>query len=339
MFLQMSRLGTLILARQIRRRFPSGPSPAGLIPNDPKGGAMVLSDNLRGALYMNLSMFAFTVNDTFMKAVTQTLPLYQTIALRGVVAVIGLLLAGRFMGGMTLRLPRHDIGLIALRSLADVVATILFLSALMHMPLANLSAVMQAIPLSVTLGAAVIFKDRIGWRRMTAIIVGFIGVMIIIRPGTEGFDIWSVLGLGSVLAVMVRDLSVRRLSHAVPSIIVALGAGVAVTAMGLIGTAWQGWAPVSLAQALMVFAAGFMLIIGYICAVTAMRVGDVGFVAPFRYASLLWATILGWLAFSTLPDHYAVLGASIVVATGIYTLMRERKLRLLRSRGVDQLQG
>ena len=293
---------------------------------------MAISDNLRGALYMNLSMFAFTVNDTFMKAITETLPLYQTIALRGVVAVIGLLVIGAARGGLTVRLPRHDLILIALRSLADVAATILFLTALMHMPLANLSAVMQAIPLAVTLGAAVFYGDRIGWRRMTAIVVGFAGVLIIIRPGTEGFSIWSVLGLGSVLAVMLRDLSVRRLTHAVPSILVALGAGVAVTTMGFIGTAFEGWAAVDLQHGLMLLAAGSMLIIGYICAVTAMRVGDVGFVAPFRYTSLLWAIVLGWLAFGNLPDIYALIGASIVVATGVYTLMRERKLRMEQGR-------
>ncbi len=293
---------------------------------------MAISDNLRGALYMNLSMFAFTVNDTFMKAITETLPLYQTIALRGVVAVIGLVVIAMLKGGLTLRLPRHDLVLIGLRSLADVVATILFLSALMHMPLANLSAVMQAIPLAVTLGAALFYGDRIGWRRMTAILIGFVGVMIIIRPGSDGFSIWAVLGLGSVLAVMVRDLSVRRLSRGVPSIMVALGAGVAVTAMGVIGTAFEGWAALSLTQGLMVLAAGLMLIIGYICAVTAMRVGDVGFVAPFRYTSLLWAIVLGWLAFGNLPDLYALIGAGIVVSTGIYTLLRERKLRVEQDR-------
>ncbi len=289
---------------------------------------MAISDNLRGTIYMNLSMFSFTVNDTFMKAVTQSLPLYQTIALRGVVAVVGLVIIGAATGGLTLRLSRHDLGLIALRSAADVAATILFLTALMHMPLANLSAVMQAIPLAVTLGAAVFFGDRIGWRRMTAILAGFFGVMVIIRPGTEGFDIWSVLGLLSVLAVMVRDLSVRRLGHAVPSIIVALGAGVAVTAMGLIGSYAEGWQAVSGPEALMVLAAGLMLIIGYLCAVSAMRVGDVGFIAPFRYTSLLWAILLGWLAFGNLPDLWSLVGAGIVVATGLYTLMRERKLRL-----------
>jgi drug/metabolite transporter (DMT)-like permease len=242
--------------------------------------------------------------------------------------VVWLLIVAAATGGLHIPSATQDRWVIFWRSMADVAATILFLSALMHMPLANLSAVMQAIPLAVTLCAALVFKDRIGWRRMTAILIGFAGVMIIIRPGTAGFDVWSVVGLGSVLAVVVRDLAVRGLTSAVPSIIVALGAAVAVTAMGMIGVVFQGWQTPTLVQLVLIFGAGTMLPVGYICSVTAMRVGDVGFVAPFRYTSLLWAIVLGWVAFAQLPDMYALIGASIVVATGIYTLLRERKLRL-----------
>ncbi|MGV8949758.1 MAG: DMT family transporter [Cypionkella sp.] len=293
---------------------------------------MAISDNLRGALYMNLSMFSFTVNDTFMKAVTQTLPLYQTIALRGVIALIGMGLIAHFTGALRFDIARRDLKLISIRSLSDVVATVMFLTALQHMNLANLSAIMQAMPLAVTLGAALYFKDHIGWRRMTAILIGFVGVMIIIWPGGEGFDGWALLGLGSVLAVVVRDLSVRPVSRSVPSIMVALGAGAAVFLMGLLGSAVQGWQAVSGVQSLQVLGAGVMLTLGYLSSVMAMRVGDIGFVAPFRYTSLLWAIVLGWLAFGNLPAFHAMIGAAIVVATGIYTLLRERKIRLAARR-------
>ena len=287
---------------------------------------MAISDNLRGTLYMNLSMFAFTANDTIVKVVTSTVPLYQTIALRGAVAVLGLLIVAAMTRSFTLAIPPRDRWLIGLRSLADVAATIFFLSALMQMPIANLSAVMQATPLAVTLGAALYFKDKVGWRRMAAIFIGFMGVMLIIRPGSDGFDFWAIMGLCAVVAVVVRNLAVRPLGNAVPSMMVALGAGVAVMLMGAIGAAFQGWNAISLREAALIGSAGIMLIIGYICAVTAMRVGDVGVVAPFRYTSLLWAIVLGWVAFGTLPDHYAVIGSGIVVATGLYTLLRERKL-------------
>ena len=280
------------------------------------------SENLRGILFMSLSMAAFTINDAFMKAVTQTLPLFQAIALRGAIAVLGLLLLAAATGAFRQRIGRRDLRLIGLRSAADVVATILFLTALLHMPLA------------ITLGAAIAYGDRIGWRRMTAILAGFVGVMIVIRPGTEGFDRWALLGVGSVVCVVVRDLAVRPLQGQVPSALVALGAAVAVAVMGWAGTAVQGWQAMSGAEAAKVLGAGLFLIVGYISSVTAMRHGDIGLVAPFRYTSLLWAIFLGYMAFSNLPDGWTLIGAAIIVAAGIFTLLRERALRRRVAQGV-----
>lgn len=300
---------------------------------------MAISDNLRGVGYMCLSMLAFTFNDSFMKAVTEEVPLFQAVFLRGLIAIVGLVVMGLFTGAFRQRLDGADWRLISLRSVAEIFATVTFLSALLHMPLANLSAIMQALPLAVTLAAALVYGDRIGWRRLVAISVGFLGVMIIIRPGTDHFDLWSLMGVASVVCVVVRDLAVRRLGSHVPSVIVALGAAVMVAVMGLglsmiptagMGanfdglTGWQALLPAQLAQ---IGGAGAFLIVGYICAVTAMRWGDIGTVAPFRYTSLLWAIVLGFAAFGELPDGWTLVGAAIVVASGIYTLMRERRLR------------
>lgn len=288
---------------------------------------MQISDNLRGTLYMCLSMMAFTVNDAFMKSVTQSLPLFQTIALRGVISVAGLSMIAAATGAFRQGLTRADLKLVTLRSLADVLATVLFLTALLQMPLANLSAIMQAMPLAVTLGAALLYGDQIGWRRMSAILAGFAGVLIIIRPGTAGFDRYALLGLASMVCVVARDLAVRPMKGHVPSVIVALGAAVAVMAMGLIGTIPQGWQPVTTGQGLSILAAGTFLIVGYLCAVTAMRWGDIGVVAPFRYTSLLWAILLGWAAFGSLPDFWTIVGSTVVVCAGIFTLLRERALK------------
>lgn len=292
---------------------------------------MPLSENLRGILLMCASMAAFTINDTFMKSVTLTLPLYQTIALRGMIAVVGLGLLVLATGAFRFRLNGRDGWLILLRSLADVAATILFLEALLRMPLANLSAILQALPLAITLGAALVYGDRIGWRRMTAILAGLVGVLIIIRPGTEGFDRWALLGVASVACVVVRDLAVRPLQGQVPSAMVALGAAVAVTAMGWVGTGFQGWSPLSLPEAGKVLGAGLFLIVGYLTSVSAMRHGDIGMVAPFRYTSLLWAIVLGLVVFGDLPDLWTLVGAAVVVGAGLFTLWRERRLRLQHS--------
>jgi len=286
-----------------------------------------VSDNLRGILLMCASMAAFTINDTFMKSVTQTQPLFQTIGLRGLIAVLGLTILAFVTGAFGFRPNRRDAGLILLRSLADVAATIFFLEALLRMPLANLSAILQALPLLITLGAALVYGDKIGWRRMTAILVGLIGVLIIIRPGTEGFDRWALLGLASVACVVVRDLSVRPLQGHIPSTLVALGAAVAVTLMGWTGTAFQGWQTPTAWEAARVLGAGLFLIVGYLTSVAAMRHGDIGIVAPFRYTSLLWAIALGFFAFGNLPDFWTLIGAGIVIAAGLFTLWRERQLR------------
>lgn len=290
-----------------------------------------LSENLRGILMMCASMAAFTINDTFMKSVTQTLPLFQTIGLRGLIAVIGLALLCLATGAFRFRPSRRDGGLILLRSVADMAATIFFLEALLRMPLANLSALLQSLPLLITLGAAIVYGDRIGWRRLTAILIGLVGVLVIIRPGTEGFDRWSLLGLASVACVVVRDLSVRPLQGQVPSTLVALGAAVAVTLMGWGGTVLQGWQGPDAWEAVRVVCAGLFLIVGYLTSVSAMRHGDIGLVAPFRYTSLLWAIVLGFVVFGDLPDGWTLAGAAIVVGAGLFTLWRERQTRRPRN--------
>lgn len=295
---------------------------------------MALSENLRGIIFMNLSMGTFTINDAFMKSLTKTLPLFQSIALRGVIAVIGLVLLAAATGAFRQRIARRDRGFIALRSVADMAATIMFLTALLHMELGNLSAILQVLPLAITLGAALIYGDKIGWRRMTAITIGLIGVLIIIRPGTDGFDRWALLGVASVLCVVVRDLSVRPLQGQVPTALIALGAAVAVSTMGWIGTAVEGWQPLTGPQALKVLGAGLFLIVGYLTSVLAMRHGDIGLVAPFRYASLLWAIGLGLTVFGDLPDGWTLIGAAIVVGAGIFTLLRERALRRAQARAL-----
>ncbi len=288
---------------------------------------MAISDNLRGVIYMNVSMLAFTVNDTFMKAATQTLPLFEAISLRGVVCIVALLLIASAMGSLRLWPARRDRVVIAWRSLAEVGGTVFFLTALIQMPLANLSAIMQVLPLAVALAAAVFLGVPIGWRRLTAILVGFVGVMIIIRPGADSFTIWSMLGLASVVCVVARDLATRALSPGVPSIAVSIWAAVAVTVMGLVGAGIEGWQAVSAREVALVLGAAAFLIVGYLFSVMVMRVGDIGLIAPFRYTALVWAILLGWLAFGALPDGLTLIGAGIVVASGLFTLWRERALR------------
>lgn len=290
---------------------------------------MPLSDNLRGALYMTIAMAAFTINDSLMKAATSTLhlPLWQAIATRGLLTLGPLILIGRMTGGIRFRMPRRDAVAVGLRSIGEVASTLTFLAALVHMPLANLSAIMQSLPLAVTLAAWVFLKEPVGWRRLLAICVGFGGVMLIVRPGPSGFDHWSLLALVSVAFVVLRDLSTRQLTKAVPSSTVAIAASASVTATALVLSLIEGWVMPSLGQIALLAGAAASLVVGYNYVVMVMRVGDLGFVAPFRYTSLLVALVLGWLVFGTFPDMLTLAGAALVVGSGIFTLWREQRVR------------
>ena len=146
------------------------------------------TENLRGAMLMVLSMAAFTTNDLFVKLLGAQLPLSQVLMLRGAVAL--LMIAGlcQFYQAWTIRYARKDWGLIALRCAADVCATYFFLNALINMPIANATAILQLLPLTVALGAALFLNELLGWRRMIAIGIGFLGMLMIVRPGAEGFS-------------------------------------------------------------------------------------------------------------------------------------------------------
>ena len=286
-----------------------------------------MSDNLRGTTLMVLSMAAFTCNDAVMKAVTQTLPLYESVALRGlVVLAMMLVIAAIQQGGVRLTVARTDRGPLVLRTAADIVSTLLYLLALRKMALADLSAIMQALPLAVTLAAALVFRERLGWRRLSAIGIGFAGVVLILRPGTGAFDIWSVLGLAAMFLIVVRDIATRKFSAGTGSSTIAFYAALTVTLAGVVLGAAEDWRLPTPREALLLLLAAAFLTVGYIAAVATMRVGEISFVAPFRYTSLLFAVVLGVLVFDEWPDLWTWTGSGLVVGAGLYTILRERTL-------------
>jgi S-adenosylmethionine uptake transporter len=297
----------------------------------------VMSDNIRGALLMTGGMCAFTVNDAFMKSLSGDIPLFQAVLLRGIVAIICLTIMCRVMDQLHFNLPRRDWGLILLRTLGEVGGTYFFLTALFHMPIANVSAILQALPLAVSLAATLFLGEALGWRRFAAIAIGFVGVVLIIQPGGADFSSYSIYALIAVVCITLRDLAVRRMSVQVPVVFVALIAAIGVTALGAIGSLFITWQPMSATSAMQIGGATICLIFGYIFSVSAMRSGEISFVAPFRYTSLLVALILGMAVFNEWPNVLTVLGASIVVATGLFTLWRERRLRIRHNLSPDRI--
>ncbi|WP_415127012.1 DMT family transporter [Paracoccus sp. (in: a-proteobacteria)] len=262
-----------------------------------------------------------------MKKVTQTLAVHEAVALRGLVAVALMLVVARVQhGGLVLAVPRRDVLPLLARTGADIISTFLYLWALQHMALADLSAIMQSLPLAVTLAAALFFHERLGWRRLTAIGVGFLGVLLILRPGSGAFDTWSAVALVTMLLIVVRDMATRLFSPAVQSSTVAFYAAATVTISGFVLGLGEGWRLPTPTEALLLVLAAGVLTTGYITAVAAMRVGEISFVAPFRYSSLVWAIFLGLAVFGDWPDLWTWAGSALVVGAGLYTILREGRL-------------
>jgi drug/metabolite transporter (DMT)-like permease len=217
---------------------------------------------------------------------------------------------------------------VALRVAGEVLGTVTFLAAIVNLPLANTTAIFQALPLAVTLGAAVMFGEPVGWRRWLAIAAGFIGVLIIVRPGVEGFNQFLLVALISVFFCAVRDLATRRIPAQVPSLFITLVTTVTVTIAGAaIIVPLGGWTPPSSRALGLLALAAVLLLIGYQCVIMALRSGDISAVAPFRYSALLWAMLLGYLVFGEVPDAMMVTGAVIIVLSGLYAFYRERLRR------------
>ena len=291
---------------------------------------MAISDNMRGAALMTGAMVTFTVNDSFTKALSDAIPLWQLLFLRGIGVTICLVAMARIMGQLRFDIAPRDWAIMWLRAAGEIGGAWFFITALFHMPIANVSAIMQVLPLSVSLAGALFMGEALGWRRLVAILIGFGGVMLIVRPGGADFNVFSVYALAAVACVTMRDLIVRKLSPDVPSLMVSVVAAVGIMVVSGLASLGVDWQPLSGVQAFYLGGATVFVIFGYIFSVAAMRVGEIGFVAPFRYTSLLTAILLGVMVFGEFPSALTLTGAGIVVATGIFTLLRERRLRLRR---------
>ena len=287
---------------------------------------MAISINLRAALFMVVAMAAFTANDGITKLALESMGLGQVMLVRGFFATVMIL--GLALASGALARPgqiRHPT--LALRGICEVMATLTYLGALIHMPLANASAVLQALPLAVTMGAALFMGEHVRWRRWVAIAAGFAGVMVIVQPGYEGFTVFSLLALLCVVFAAARDLLTRGIPQDVPTLLVSSVTTVLVTVLGGGLTLAAGdWASVTPRMAGLLSGAAVLLVIGYQFIIKAMRQGDISFVAPFRYTALVWALGLGYLLFGEIPDMAMILGASLIVLSGLYALYRERKV-------------
>lgn len=285
---------------------------------------MSLSPNLQGSLYMAVAMAAFTMNDAITKVLTAEMNFGQVMLVRGCFAIV-LIAALVWRRGAFRPIRVLFIPPVAVRIACEVFGTIGFLTAITHLPLANASAIFQVQPLAVTLGAALFLAEPVGWRRWMAIAAGFIGVLIIVRPGIEGFNVFALASLASVVFSAARDLATKRIPNEIPSLFITLLTTLTVTATGgALLVPLGGWSPLTGHSVALMALAAVLLLTGYQCVIMSMRTGDISAIAPFRYTALIWAMLLGYLIFSDVPDTAMIVGASVIVASGLYAFYRER---------------
>ncbi|ABG32649.1 EamA/RhaT family transporter [Roseobacter denitrificans] len=285
-------------------------------------------DNLRGAALMVLAMLLFALEDMLIKLLAVDLPIGQIVGMLGLgsALLLAIVLKTQRQALFTAALLTPAI---MLRAFGELVGTIGFVTAIALTPLSTASAILQATPLFVTLGAALFLQESVGWRRWTAIIVGFFGVMLIIRPGLEGFSWLSLFAVQGVIGLGIRDLATRRVPPETSSLQLSFWAFlVLIPAAGLMMWFNQTSPITPPPSTLLYFIAALLIgIFAYYCIVAAMRVGEISFVTPFRYSRILFALVIGISIFGERPDALTLLGAAIIVASGLYTLWRERRVR------------
>ncbi|GGH14343.1 membrane protein [Alsobacter metallidurans] len=281
------------------------------------------AQNRRGILSMMAAMAIFTTSDTMMKIVREAAPPGEVVFIRGAFAILFSLVL-LFGLGQIRRLPDTLSGWVALRAGLEAVVAICFVIALGHLPLADLTAIGQSAPILIAVACAVSGLEPMGWRRWLAVLVGFGGVLLVVRPTGSHFDAYSFVALLSAFFVAGRDLVTRSIPRAIPTAAILTATSTAVCLSGLGMITVENWVHLAPVQWLYLIGAGAAVMLGQFFVITAFRDVDVSVVSPFRYSVIIWAVLAGAIVFGELPDAMTITGAALVIGSGIYTIHRER---------------
>jgi len=280
---------------------------------------------LLGIACMVASCGAASLNDVAIKWIVNTLPIGELLCLRAVATLLGTALLARRDGG--LRAVRvHNFGGQLLQAVLSAMAMLLFVMSLRSLPLADAIALLFAGPLMAIVLAAILLGETVGWRRWSAVVIGFMGVLIILRPGADSFTAAAILPVGAAAAGALRDIVTRRLCASESSTSVVVVTTIVMIA-GTSTTAPFGWIWPTPGQLVLIAFAGLAITATLYLSIESLRFGDVALVSPFRYTTMVWAVLLGYLFFGTIPDPWVTLGSILVVGSGLYVLHRELVLR------------
>lgn len=286
-----------------------------------------IESNLRGIILMVLAMGAFAIADTLIKLSAGSVTPAQIMFLLLAGGLVMFLIMARAQGAQLMD-RRVFSPILLVRYLAEVIAMVGMVMALSHVPLSMVGAIIQATPLLVALGAVVFLGETVSWRRWSTIILGFIGVLLIVQPGAEGFDVASLWAVLSMVGLAVRDLTTRMTPHDMASTSLAAYTAAAALPFSMVWILLDGgtFLPAEADWALL----GTMILlgsVGYFLLTASIRTTDLSVVAPFRYSRLLFMLILGVMIFGERPGFSMLAGASLIVLSGLYMMWRERIVR------------
>ena len=283
------------------------------------------TDNPAATLLMVGSMAAFAIEDLFLKRAAMALPPGQVIAMTGAGGAL-VFWAIAAMRGQPILTARALRGAPLIRALSEAGATIFYVTALALIPLSVNSALLQASPLVVTLGAALFLGETVGWRRWSAIGVGFLGVLIVLQPWDAGFQAAGLLTVLAVLILAARDLATRAMPADIGTFQLTTWAYLALVPAGLLLMAVTGDAPAPINASRWIDLSLALLsgLFGYYAVTAAMRIGEVAVVAPFRYSRLVFAMLLAVIFLGERPGMATLIGAALIIGSGLYTFTRER---------------
>ena len=276
---------------------------------------------------MSVGMVCFLMNDSLVKHVSESLPAPQLIFLRGLLATLGL-----FVLALALRqLPawRETVGHIGhkwvfIRSFLDGLASLVYLSALFNMPLANATAINMSTPLLIALLSALLLQHHISWRHWLIIGLGFVGVLCVVQPQADGFNHWAWVALAGTLCHALRDLSVHFIPDHVPSPLITLSTALTATVMAGIWALFHPWHSVTPMQWAQMAGASVFLSAGYFLLIKTTRIADMTVIAPFRYMGLLTAVVMGFVVWGDVPNALAWTGMGLLVAAGLMMIRISR---------------
>lgn len=283
--------------------------------------------NHRGILLMVAGSAFFAANDACTKLASAHMPASQTMAVRGVMA--GVLLFGVLAARGELRGMRHVFDrLVLLRAGAESAVAFLYITALAYMSLGDASAILQIAPLATMAAAVVITGVAVGWRRWVAVIAGFLGVLLVIKPGGGSFQMAALMPLAAAFLISFRDFMTGRIAAHVPTLVVTLVTAAFGMAVGFIGSGFETWRPLEMEAIGILGLAAVNLVLGHMLAISAFRGTDPALISPFRYSNVPFAVLLGALIFANVPDLVSLAGMALIVAAGVYTLHSHRLQRL-----------